>query len=270
MGGDFRRNRAGLGGLPQTQIGVRNFGKTRFETKRVFFWANVNSVAFRARSAINKFMNIMGRTIIFAALAALLAGCESRETAVADFANENLAYVGKNAAVSPDGKSCAIDTTKIPLKSYLRVVEFKNGTLKPDTRYVLKMSVKISDAEDGAYLHTLVRNTAAYCDGTDILKHNTYAYDKLPQTVLKFKTQKNAAEYALVFTAYKKLKAEISNIEIAEDTSIGFIPINGNVRHYKLDKSKLPRNRLPAAIRLFVSTPHEPVLTVVSFTQAPS
>lgn len=186
-------------------------------------------------------MNIMGRTIIFAALAALFAGCEDRETqAVADFSNENLVYVGKNASVSPDGKSCAIDTTNIPLESYMRVVEFKNGALKPDTRYVLKMSVKISDAEDGAHLHTLVRNTAAYRDGTDILKHNTYAYDKQPQTTLKFKTPKNASEYALVFTAYKKLKAEISNIVIAEDASLGFIPINGNVRHYKLDKSKLP------------------------------
>ena len=178
---------------------------------------------------------------MFATLAALFAGCEDRETqAVADFSNENLAYVGKNASVSPDGKSCAIDTTKIPLESYMRVVEFKNGTLKPDTRYVLKMSVKISDAEDGAHLHTLVRNTAAYRDGTDILKHNTYAYDKQPQTTLKFKTPKNASEYALVFTAYKKLKAEISNIEIVEDAPLGFIPINGNVRYYKLDKSKLP------------------------------
>ena len=157
------------------------------------------------------------------------------------FKKENITYVNaKSAKLSPDGKTLSIDTTQTGGKFFANMLKFRAGMLKPNTAYVLEMTVRASSDSPEAYLHVLVRDTANFRDGTDALKNNTAPNDAPEKISVKFKTAENGGDYALMFTAYSKLSAVVENVSIVEDDSFRAIPIEGNKTDYVLDRSTLP------------------------------
>lgn len=170
-----------------------------------------------------------------------ISDAKPKVVALDGFKKENITYVNASSAkLSPDGKTLSIDTTQTGGKFFANMLKFRAGMLKPNTAYVLEMTVRVSSGSPEAYLHVLVRDTANFRDGTDALKNNTVPNDAPEKISVKFKTAENGGDYALMFTTYSKLSAVVENVSIVEDDSFRVIPIEGNKTDYVLDRSTLP------------------------------
>lgn len=186
---------------------------------------------------------------VFAVLAGIqFFGCsksgkiEKPQTVLTGFARENIEAINNRAcSLSEDSQILSVDTTKIDTNGFRDMLKIKRGLLKPDTRYMLNMTVEVSEAENKAYLHTLIRDTLNFKDGTDVLRSNLSQSPLKYVERIKFKTPPNNSDYTLLICAYKKLKAKVSNLSIVEDDSIAFKPMFENPKKYRLERASLPK-----------------------------
>lgn len=185
---------------------------------------------------LSESMNIIKKFVAYVGIFAI-----TNAWAFDHFEKSNIESIAKECTISADGKVCKFDTTQSKIKAYRPMLTLKRGFFKPDTRYILKMKVRAYDAEDKAMLHFLIRNTTdTFQDGTDILKRNTLPSNVEDVATVKFKTSPNAEKYAVVITAFKKLKCEISDFSIEEDLSLKTISITPDNTKFELPKDKLP------------------------------
>ncbi len=194
--------------------------------------------------------------LFFSTLALLAADSEKIEnsTVLKDFKIANIEYVDKDScAISENEDSLLIDSRGKKIKAYQDVVKFNRGFLKPDTAYILKIKTEVPEGDPTAFVHFLLRDTSQnHKSGTDIITKNTEISPVASLSKIKFKTPKNASDYAIVVSSYKGVKAKLSELEICEDHSEKFLPI-------KNDDSKFTLNELPKGAKEFeVDQPNNP------------
>ncbi len=196
--------------------------------------------------------------LIFSTFSVLLANQRSVESSsvLKDFKISNIAYIDKECCeISADENALIIDSREQKVENFRDVLKFKNGYLKPNTAYILKVKTSVLDGAPKAFVHFLLRDTSPnYKNATDIITCNTEVSPVPSYSKIKFKTQENAKDYAIVVSTYKRVKAKLSELEIEEDHSEKFLPIKNDKKKYQLNENDLPKG----ATEFEVDAPNNP------------
>lgn len=144
------------------------------------------------------------------------------------------------ASVSDDGKILSI-SDKVHNSGFINRAHTKEGVLKPDTDYFIKLKAKVEgEQSDKNFLHIIVRDLGTVYPDGDLERINVYPNLQAEEVKLKFRTPKTPTRYVLHFISHGKIKAEIADFSISLGNGEDFYPAMPNAPRYGGDLGKLP------------------------------
>ncbi|HBC88546.1 MAG TPA: hypothetical protein DCZ94_16485 [Lentisphaeria bacterium] len=137
--------------------------------------------------------------------------------------NENYASITKENPLS--GTASLLLDTRSSSSEWNACFATSEGVLKPDTDYVISLTVKILEAKDDSFVHVIVRPLDVI-DGTmDVERANFVDVGSVKKMKMKFRTKKDKMTYALQIHPKNKVLALVDDIVITKGTGESYVEV---------------------------------------------
>ena len=177
---------------------------------------------------------------LLTALTAVSAPVSVRTSLVKGFGDTTKIEYSGDVKIAEDGQSFTADTLNAPEDTAWRPqLWLKIGVLKPNTRYMLKLRLKVEPGRaEKAMLQILSRPRSIWNPTKDTLSKTIRESDGAQVQEMRFTTGENA-DYSLQFHTHNRIKFTVSDFEVFEMPGDQFLPAGG--KPFAGDYGDLPK-----------------------------